>query len=372
LPVAAVAPLWSAYYFLFALCGVGLMLGVWLSRRPLPVMLAVLLALAVSSSLARGLQEFATAPSPWSAQSHVNRFYLERGMSVITRGIEDLRAQMPAPEPRTTVFVAGLPSFAAFQVSDGPLLRGVYRDTTLRSYYLSQISQEHLDRGPWRIFFYDAATGRLIDNTRTPGVLLSTALGMIYSGQPEVAEAALQAAAQSGEEDMGRTYVSGWVAYERGDRALALQRLEAAGYRAVGGAAAVARGLRRMIAAGDTAGAIAALGPSLREHALDPDLHGLAAELYMASGALRNEGQLEAYAGRLLAPDDGMAWRRWASALMNENRVAGAIHGLEQYARLSPERFAADIEARSALERLRRMLPGGDLAQQALKREYRP
>jgi tetratricopeptide (TPR) repeat protein len=127
-----------------------------------------------------------------------------------------------------------------------------------------------------------------------------------------------------------------------------------------------------MIAAGDTAGAIAALGPSLREHALDPDLHGLAAELYMASGALRNEGQLEAYAGRLLAPDDGMAWRRWASALMNENRVAGAIHGLEQYARLSPERFAADIEARSALERLRRMLPGGDLAQQALKREYRP
>src|SRR2546430_6154818 len=61
----------------------------------------------------RGLQEFATAPSAWSAQSHVNRFYLERGMRMITRALADLRRQAPAPAPRTTFFFGGLPQFAS-------------------------------------------------------------------------------------------------------------------------------------------------------------------------------------------------------------------------------------------------------------------
>ena len=66
LPVAAVAPQWSAYYFLFALAGVGLALGAWLSSRPVSLAIAVVLVSGLASSQARGLQEFATAPSAWS------------------------------------------------------------------------------------------------------------------------------------------------------------------------------------------------------------------------------------------------------------------------------------------------------------------
>ena len=372
LPVAAVAPQWSAYYFLFALAGVGLALGAWLSSRPVSLAIAVVLVSGLASSQARGLQEFATAPSAWSGQSHVNRFYLERGMAVISRGIADLRRQMPAPLPRTTVFVAGLPSFAAFQVADGPLVRGVYRDTTLRSYYLSQLTAERLARGPWRVFFYNGGTGRLDDQTGQPGVLSSTALGMILSEQLDVAEAALSAADGQGELDLGRTYVSAWVAMERGDRALALQRLSAAHYRAEGGGGAAVAEVRQKLAVRDTLGALDVLREAMQRHALDPELHALAADLLLSRPESMAEGQVEAFAARVLAPERGGSWRRWAQVLVRENRPELAIAALDRYAKLDPARWAPDRDAQRLRAVLVQMKPGGDLAQRGLKQVMAP
>lgn len=372
IPVAAVAPLWSAYYFLFALAGVGLGLGAWLAPRPPAVAIVVLLFVAATSNSARGLQEFATAASPWSAQSHVNRFYLERGMSVISRGIADLRSQMPAPEPRTTVFLAGLPSFAAFQVADGPLVRGVYRDTTLRSFFLSQMTLDRLDRGPWRVFFYRPETGRLVEETKTPGVLLSSALGMMLNGQPEVAEAALTAAARLGDDDPARTYVSAWIAFERGDPVLAQQRLVASGHRPSIGGEGVIRDVEARLARGDTLGAILAVRSGLAGFALEPSLHALAADVMLLRPATRTEGQVEAYAARLLAPGEPSNWRRWAFVLGQENRVGPALEAFERYQDLAPAAWAADPESQRLRSMLERMQPGGELAQRALKREWKP
>src|SRR5262249_24784211 len=157
LPVAAVARVWSAYYFLFALGGVALALGslAALKRWGAATGIAVVLVTGLASPQARGLEEFATAPSAWSGQSHVNRFYLERGMRAIARGLRDLRRQVPKPAPRTTFIFAGLPSFSSLQVADGPLVRCVYRDSSLRGWYLSELTRERLARGPYRVFFYD-------------------------------------------------------------------------------------------------------------------------------------------------------------------------------------------------------------------------
>src|SRR6185436_18843112 len=92
LPIALVAPIWSSYYYLFAMAGVALLAGLAVERAPAGVAAALVLVAGFGAHQARALDEFATAPSPWSAQSHVNRFYLQRGMSVAARCVADLRA----------------------------------------------------------------------------------------------------------------------------------------------------------------------------------------------------------------------------------------------------------------------------------------
>jgi len=370
LPVAAVAPFWSAYYFLFALAGLGLALGAAVSRARRPVHVAVVvLALGGWASLqARALVEFATAPSAWSAQSHVNRLYLLRGMRVVERVVGSLRAMAPV-EHRTTFFVAGLPSFAAIQVADGPLVRSVFRDSTLRSHYLSEITPERFARGPWRIVFYDAATGMLQDHSRDPQVLLSTALGMVLSDRLEVADATLAAATARGEPDVARDYVTGFVALARGDSARALVSLARAGFRTGrGGAAAVARAEMR-IAAGDSLAGAAILREAVRNDVLEPALHARLADLLLAWPKTRADGQLEAFAARVLEPGRGLAWRRWAFVLATENRPERALEALDRYVRLDPDRAAVDTRARDLRAFLTRTLPGGDLAQRSLRRE---
>jgi hypothetical protein len=47
-------------------------------------------------------------------------------------------------------------------------VRGAYRDSSLRGHYLSELTRERLERGPWAVFFYDMANGRLIDRSREP------------------------------------------------------------------------------------------------------------------------------------------------------------------------------------------------------------
>ena len=371
LPVAAVAPLWSAYYFLFALAGLALALGAFatLRRWNAAVACTVLVLLGIASGQASSIQEFATAPSAWSGQSHVNRFYLERGMRVITRCIADLRAQLPKAEPRTTVFVAGLPSFASFQVADGPLIRGVYRDTTLRGFYLSQFTRERMSRGPWRVFFFEQATGRLIDRTHTPGVFMSSALGQIMNGRLEVAEAALDAARMNGEDDLGRPYLSGVVALGLGDRARAVALFDTSGHRTGGDGSNLLRQARRQLAAKDSVGAMLLLRRGLQEDVMNPELHSLAADVLLSRPESLVEGQVEAYVTVLLAPDSAPAWRRWSFVLAFENRQAEAIEGIDRYFTLYPRARTLDAEAQRLRGLLVRMLPGGDIAQQAMKKE---
>ncbi len=371
LPVVVVAPLWSAYYFLFSLAGVGLALGslVAHSRRPGLVAVLVLGLVGWASSQARGLQEFATAPSAWSGQSHVNPFYLDRGMAVVTRAVNDLRLQVPRPEPRTTFFLTGLPSFASVQVADGPLVRGVYRDSSLRSYYLSQLTRERLARGPRKLFFFHLASGRLQDRTRERGVFMSTALGQILNGKLDVAEAALEAAAANGEGDLGLAYVTSLVAYDRGDRERAHALFEEMGYRLGRDGASFTAAARQQLARADTLGAVRTLREGVHEHMLDAGLHALLADVLMSHARTRPEGHVEAYAARLLDPESGRGWRRWAHVLATESRQREAIAALDRYARLDPAGSAADRGAQDLRAILVRMLPGGDIAQRAMKQE---
>ena len=371
LPVAAVANAWSAYYFLFALAGVGLALGSFLALRKSRAWLAstIVVAAGVASTQARGLEEFATAPSAWSGQSHVNRFYLERGMRVITRGLEDIRAALPHPKPGTTFFFAGLPPFAAFQVADGPLVRGAYRDSSLRGHYLSELTREKLERGPWVVFFFDPETGRLVDRSRDPGVFVSSALGQMMNDRLDVAEAALDAAGMAGESDATRAYLSALVAWGRGDTTRAKEWF-ARVPRGVGrGGGEVVAMARRLVVAGDTLGALAMVRTTLRGNVLNAALHGVLAQLLLMRADTEGEGEVEAFAERVLDPGSALAWRRWALVLAKENRQRQSIAALDRYMKLRPQAALDDPEAQKLRALQVRMLPGGDLAQRSLKKE---
>jgi len=371
LPVAVVARVWSAYYFLFALAGVGLALGSLLALRRTRAWLAcvIVVAAGLASTQARGLEEFATAPSAWSGQSHVNRFYLERGMRVITRGLEDIRAAIPHPRPRTTFFFAGLPPFAAFQVADGPLVRGAYRDSSLRGHYLSELTRERLERGPWVVFFYDMPTGRLVDRSREPSVFASSALGQMLNGRLDIAEAALEAAGMQGEDLMTRAYLSALVAWGLGDSARAKEwftKVPRGLGRHGGDAASVAS---RKLLARDTLGAEVVLRTALASNVLDAELHGALAQVLLARPATESEGELEAIAARVLDPASPAAWRRMAFVLAKESRQRESIAALDRYLALRPEAAVDDPDALRLRALQVRMLPGGDLAQRSMKKE---
>jgi hypothetical protein len=371
LPVSAVANTWSAYYFLFALSGVGLALGCFLAlkRRGAGIAATIVVLAGLASSQARGLEEFATAPSAWSGQSHVNRFYLERGMRVITRGLEDLRTAVPHPKAGTTFFFAGLPPFASFQVADGPLVRGAYRDSSLRGHYLSELTRERLERGPWVVFFYDMQSGRLVDRSKEPGVFVSSALGQMMNDRLDIADAALEAAGTQGEDDLTRAYLSTWVAWGRGDTARAigwLTKLKRQPGR--GGSEAIAEARRQVLAA-DTLGAVVTVRTALRANSLNAELHGTLAQLLLSRPVTESEGEVEAFAARVLAPDSPNAWRRWAFVLAKENRQRESIAAVDRYLALRPEATRDDPEVARLRAIQVRMLPGGDLAQQSMKKE---
>ncbi|HXS83045.1 MAG TPA: hypothetical protein VN896_10045 [Methylomirabilota bacterium] len=371
LPVAVVANLWSAYYFLFAIAGAGLAIGSLLALRQAPAWLAsaIVVVAGFASTQARGLEEFATAPSAWSGQSHVNRFYLERGMHVITRGLEDLREQIPHPKPGTTFFFAGLPPFAAFQVGDGPLVRGAYRDSSLHGHYLSELTRERLERGPWAVFFFDMETGRLVDRSRDPGVFVSSALGQMMNDRLDVAAAALDAAGMVGEDLQTRAYLSALVAWGRGDTTRAKEwftQLPRGLGRGGGEAVDVCR---RLIVARDTLAAVVAVRRALLDNVLNSDLHAVLSQILMTRNETLAEGELEAFAARVLNPESAAAWRLWALVLARENRQRESIAALDRYLKLRPEAARDDPEALRLRAVQVRMLPGGDIAQRSLKKE---
>jgi tetratricopeptide (TPR) repeat protein len=262
-----------------------------------------------------------------------------------------------------------VPAFAAVQVADGPFVRSVYRDSSLRSYFLSAISREHLARGPWKMFFYEPKLGRMVDNTNSPGVLLSTALGMILNDRPEAASAALDAAHALGPPDRALDYVTGLVAFERGDSAVAAESFLRAGLNPVRGGSDVLRQVEAALARADTMTAAELLGRGTSLYSYEAKMHAKYSDVLLGRPGTRPDGQLEAYAARVLDPRDGLSWRRWGYVLANQNRHPEALAAFERYARLAPDAAAADERTREAVAILKRMLPGGDIAQRSLQRQ---
>jgi len=369
LPGVFVAPIWSAYFYLFALVGSSLLAGVLLSAAPPAAAVAVVVLLGATSRWSGGIEEFATAPGAFTAQSHVNDFYLARGMGLISRTSADLHRLYPHPAPRSTFFFTGVPSFAGVQSADGPFVRGVFRDSSLRSYFLTQLSAERAARGPSLFPFYSADSGHFRDETNDPQLYLRVALGEILSRHEDVARLALEMSLRQGHMSPTARFLAGLMALEAGDHAAAHTWFASGGIVEDAHGDAELDEAETRVAAGDTIGALMVLQEGVMRHVDDVRLHAFAADLQLTNEHMRRSAAFEAYAARVLAPDAGASWRRWAFALYWQARYPEARDALERYYAIAPEMAGDDPAAGALRQELPRMLPGGDLMQRAMQKE---
>lgn len=364
LPVVAVASIWSAYYYAFALCGVGLLAGVLLRSRPWQAAAGVVLVMLAGATLARQRESIGVPVGAWTGRSHIDASYVLRSERIGKTMLESLRRAVPRPSPRSTFFFSGVPGSISWQVGDGPLVRWAYRDSSLRSYWLSQITDERVDRG--RIYLFRAQGDTVFDVGDDRGLTFGTAARALLQGDREVARGALRYHLGRWPDDSYARSVLGWIAAAEGDVALRDAMMGAVGFVPdTAGANAAFETARRLIAARDTLGARQALGNVLRSNPFDARAHGAFADLALGDPRLRAHLLVESYAVIALAPQDPASWRRWAFVQAYFGEVEGGLSSLARYRQLAPA-IARDDRAAAWLEgELERRLPhapgGGQL-----------
>jgi hypothetical protein len=362
-PAVTVAGIWSAYYFLFAVCGAAWALSAVLARRAAWIAALVVAALGWSCENARQLPEFATANDPWATCSHVNRHYLDRGMNATGRYLEDLRRARPTLPPRSTLFFSQLPSKVAFQTADGPLVRWAYRDTTLRSYFLTGFRLEDALRG--RVFFFQAAHDSLHE-VQGADSLERIGLGLLLSNAPAAARDVWRL--DYLRDPSARTaYRLAWTELRLGRPDSTRVWLVRGGAGADAGPAEEIEAAYRRVTSGDTTRAIAIAAEGALRHALDPGIHALLADLLLVHQGVTDASVIESYAAWLLAPREPASWRRWGMVSYQRARHAEALAALERYFVLAGPAGRSDAEALRILAEVRRRLPGGALAQEAVR-----
>jgi hypothetical protein len=359
-PVIAVAILWSAYYYLFAMCGVALALGAWLARRPIGWTFMALVVLAWGSESARQLQEFATPRSPWTEQSHINRFYIERATRYVERYLEDLKRMHPSLPQGATLFFAGLKGNIAFQVADGPLVRWAYRDSSLRSYYLNSFTLEKASRGP--TLFFIGRQDSLGEIHHDQDLYTGIAFSMIVNDWPAGARDALTLALRRNPAGQRENYWMAWVQAALGDMHGARVSLRRAQITPDPGPSTGVPLAMAALVSGDTVAATRIMREEVARHGLDPAPHALLADLYLVANPDDPSGPIEAYATRILAPREPLAWRRWGAVQLHRERYLEALASFDRYFALAGESGRRDAEAQRWVANVRSILPGGDVA----------
>ena len=163
-------------------------------------------------------------------------------------------------------------------------------------------------------------------------------------------------------------YWLAWVEMALGDSAAAHGELAAAGLALRPGPSPQTASARQLLAAGDTLGAASQLEAAIRSHALDPETHGLLADITVSSGS----NIVEALAARQLAPREPLAWRRWAILQVKAGDYQVAEPSLRRYFELAGPASRGDEQALRLMELIRQAQPGGELAQKALRQRPKP
>lgn len=150
-----VAHTWSSYYYMFAAVGGALLVGLAARRIDRVGALALTAALLWWNAGGAAVRTFAVADTPWGWTSHLTSYYFERASALTDTLGRQLRALEPRPAPGTRFFFATLPPWAGFQMGSGALIRTMYRDPTLGSWFYSQFSESTAAEAPCRFLYWD-------------------------------------------------------------------------------------------------------------------------------------------------------------------------------------------------------------------------
>ena len=368
IPVGPVATIWCSYHFLFALAGIGLALGMWVTRLPRWVAVALIVIVAWTSQGARLMDEFATAPNAWSAQSHLNSWWFNRGAGYVKSYLRDLK-QAHSTVPRgSTFFFSGIPGFTIWH--SAPLVHWAYRDSSLNGYLLGEFSLERAGRGP---DFYFIGHGNRLEEIPASDALQEVASAMLRRGDLNKTREALILQLETDPGNQKARYWLGWVEWALGDTARALDMLKQTGLVLDRGPSPEFSYASTVASSGETQRAIDLVFAAVRRHGLDPAGHALLSDLlYVRESRTYKPSPdlfIEAFAARALEPQNPAAWKRWGILQYYSGLFAEAGKSLNTYLELAGPAADGDAQVREMLDKIPRLLPGGDLVQQAVRRE---
>jgi len=366
LPVGSVATIWSAYYYVFALAGIALALGVWVTRFPRWVAVALIVILAWTSNGARRINEFATSPDAWSAQSHLNSWWFNRGAGCVESYLHDLKNARPTVPGGSTFFFFNIPPFTFWH--SGSIVRWAYRDSSLHAYFLREFSLEKARSGS--NFYFFGQKDRLVELPASEA-LYDVAAIMVLRDDPGIARDALLLELESSPGGEIATYWLAWVKWALGDTVQAQDLLKRTGLAINRGPSPELSHARALARSGETQKAIDLVLDAIQHHALDPAPQGLLADLLDMRGRPVNKPDpdlvIAAYAARILDPQNPQAWRRWAMLQYSRGLFPETRRSLDIYFALGGPTAEGDEQARKVLSMIPRLIPGGDLVQKAVR-----
>jgi hypothetical protein len=356
LATGPVAGSWSAYYYTLCVPGAALLVG-WLLRR-VDATGWLLLAATLTwwHAAGSGVRAFAIADRPWGWTSHLTSFYFQRAAALTDTLARQLRLLEPSPPPRTRFFFATLPPWAGFQMGNGALIRWLYGDATLESWFYSQFSESTAADHPCRFLYWDGrALQRLHAGARDP--FFQVGSDLLLFDRLDGAAHAFRRGLAAGEFAPDHLYWLGWAELWRGRRDAAERAW--AQFGAVDDTArwfdAMRRARMALYDARDTLATRRWLAQGVRAGIGRPEAHAVLGDLLI--GARPKYGMLELKVARTLKPDDWVARRELAMALVAQRLDDVARRELEALAPIHPDWRGDTLLARARAELARRRQP---------------
>jgi len=218
-----VAHSWSAYYYTLSAVGAAVPVALALRRIDRWTWLALTAVLLWWHAGSTASRAFAVADTPWVWTSHLTSFYFERAAALTDTLSSQMRRLEPRPPRDTRFFFATLPPFAGFQMGNGALIRTLYRDPSLESYFYSQYSEATAADHPARFLYWDNRELRPLYDRRTTDPMFQVGTDLLLLDRPAGAAHAFRRGLAAGGPPSDHLYWLGWAELWQGHRAGAEQ-----------------------------------------------------------------------------------------------------------------------------------------------------
>ena len=346
-----VAGIWSAYFYTVPAVGGALLVGLALRRTGRAGWLMLVPALLWWHAGGTGPRAFAVRENPWGWTTHLSSAYFERAGRITADLSRQLRALEPAPPHGGRLFFATLPPWAGFQMGNGALVRTLYRDPSLESYFFSQFSESTAAAAPCRFYWWNGSELKPLYRN-LPDPFFQVGADLLLLDRPQGAAHALRRALASGGDRTDDLYWLGWAELWSGRRDAA----EAA-WKSFGAVDDTARwganmGAARaaLVSLRDTLEGRRTLAEAIRYGIGRPEPHGVLGGLLLARQP--KYAMLELKVATFLNPDDWLSRRALLAALLDARLETAARQELEAILSRHPELGADPVvmRARRALE----------------------